>query len=145
MTTSKSGRLSTLLKRKQRAAAAPAVIKAWSLAGFIASALSHDLHEELVERLRAKSGSRRNGTKPLADALANLENSNDMVAVIGWNVDSDPGLLLSGDALRQPEDSWRRIYPEGFVVCGQPLSQFLIVDFDDVGCVIDELRLGDSD
>ncbi|WP_242129331.1 hypothetical protein [Sphingobium sp. Sx8-8] len=145
MTTLKSGWLSTLLRRQQRAAAAPAIIKAWSLAGFIASALSQDVHDELVERLRAKSGSRRNGSKPLTDALANLENVSDMVAVVGWNVDIEPGILLSGKALRQPEDCWRRIYPDGFVVCDQPLSQFLIVDFDDVGCVIDELRLSNGD
>lgn len=140
MTTSNTGRLSTLLRRRQRYAAAPATIKAWSLGGFTASPLSHDRHEELIESLRLEVGVRESKNDPLARALSRIGNASDLVAVVGWNVETDPGILLSGKAIDQTETFWRDIYPEGFLVCDQPLSQILIVDFNEVGCVIEELR-----
>jgi len=118
------------------------MIKAWSLVGFAASPLSADRHEELIETLRLKTGTRKSKNEPLARALANVGNASDVVAVVGWNVEIDPGILLSGKALDQTEAFWRGTYPDGFLVCGQPLSQILIVDFDEVGCVIEELRFG---
>lgn len=63
-----------------------------------------------------------------------------MVAVVGWNVEIDPGILLARKALQQTEAFWRGAYPDGFVVCDQPLSRILIVDFDEADYVIEELR-----
>jgi hypothetical protein len=116
------------------------MIKAWSLVGFTASPLSADRHEELIRSLRLKAGTRETKNDPLACALANIGNASDVVALVGWNVEIDPGILLSGKALDQTEAFWRDTYPDGFLVCDQPLSQILIVDFNEVACVIEELR-----
>ncbi|MGK2911494.1 MAG: hypothetical protein ACSLE1_17080 [Sphingobium sp.] len=114
-------------------------IKIWSFAGFAVSPLSHERHEELVERLRIEAGTRKSKQAPLASILANLGDTSDLVGIVGWNVDTDPGILISGKALHQDEAFWREAYPEGFVVCDQPLSRLLLIDFDEDSYAIEEL------
>lgn len=140
MTTSSAGRLSNLLRRQRRSAALPQTVKAWSLTGFAVSPLSHERHEEVIERLRLDAGRRTNRCVSLSNALANLGDASDLVGVVGWNVDTDPGLLMSGKALHQEEAFWRQVYAEGFVVCDQPLSRLLLIDFDEEGYVIEKLE-----
>jgi len=99
--------------------------------GINASALSHSKHEELLGRLR-QPGSKISCASGSLDAiLAEFSKSNDIIVVIGWNVDEEPSLLIPGDALAQSQTFFRTAYPDGFVVTNQPVSHALMIDFDE--------------
>ena len=53
-----------------------------------------------------------------------------MLVIIGWDVDEEPGLLLSSEALRQSVAHLRAIYPDGFALLDRPLASALLIDFD---------------
>lgn len=139
MQTSDPKRLADLFRKRQRAAAAAEKIKEWSIAGFNASALSNERHEELVSKLRRDGSVRQAKSGSLNSALADIGAVSDIVAVVGWNVESDPGILLSGKALCRSEGFLREAYPDGFVVCNQPLSRLLLIDFDQDDFEIEEV------
>jgi hypothetical protein len=54
-----------------------------------------------------------------------------MLVIAGWNVDEEPGVLLSSEALIGSVSHLRALYPDGFVLIDQPLTSALLVDFDE--------------
>ncbi|WP_257555748.1 hypothetical protein [Sphingobium sp. CFD-2] len=138
MTTPNKERLSKLLKRHGRSVDAREKVKAWKLAGFVASPLAHDRHEELIEKLQTVATHRERKSVPLSQALAEVAAGSDVVAVMGWSIEVDSGVLLTRRALNQSETFWRKTYPDGFFVCNQHLTRILIIDFDESSYLIEE-------
>jgi len=127
-------RLDELLRRRRRVSRVPAAVAAWAAVGVAASPLSTDRHEQLVRLLRSASigrfGELRPCTVPLSDVVSEFTQRGDMLVLIGWDVDEEPGLLLSSEALRQSVAHLRSIYPDGFALLDQPLTSALLIDFD---------------
>lgn len=140
MTTSNSTRLSKLLRRSQLSLLTSEVLSAWATAGCSAKALDHEQHEELVRCFRERTGIRTRLDGSFLRHLQNFGIDSNVVAVVGWNVDIEPAVVVPGTALGVSEDNLRALYPDGFVVCDQPLSRLLIVDFDDAGARVDQVR-----
>jgi len=127
-------RLDELLRRRRRVSRVSAAVAAWASVGVAASPLSSDRHEKLVSLLRSagigRSGELRPSTAPLFAVLSEFMQRRDMLVVIGWDVDEEPGLLVSSEALRRSVVHLRAIYPDGFALLDQPLEAALLIDFD---------------
>lgn len=54
-----------------------------------------------------------------------------MLVIVGWDVDEEPGVILSSEALNRSVSHLRVMYPDGFVLLDQPLTSALLVDFDE--------------
>ena len=54
-----------------------------------------------------------------------------MLVIVGWDVEEEPGVLLSSEALIRSVSHLRALYPDGFVLMDQPLTSALLVDFDE--------------
>jgi hypothetical protein len=145
MRTLNSVRLSELLRRHQRASRTSETIKAWSVAGVTGSAFSHEQQEELLEGMRSKAVRLEDRDGSLDAILTEFGSSSDMVAVVGWNVETDPGVLIPGKTLCRSEGFLREAYPNGFIVCDQPLTRLLIVDFDEVDFEVEEMWFDTSE
>jgi hypothetical protein len=133
-------RLAVLQRRRLRKARAPVVVAAWALAGVTASVLSDLRHEEVVELLR-NSGTRTAAVGSMQSIVAEFGDAGDMMVILGWEIDNEPGLLIRSDAIARSSASLRTIYPDGFVAADQPATRALIVDFDDDDFHADHVRL----
>jgi hypothetical protein len=142
MTTSRASQLSDLLRHKRRASRIPDLVNAWMRGGVSVSAFSNERHDELIARFRSQSTLREPIGVSLNDALSEFAQGVDMAAVIGWDVDEEPGVLLSAKALSQSETFFCRTYPAGFVIGDQPLTKLLVIDFDDTDMQIERVILG---
>ena len=127
-------RLDDLLRRRRRVNRVSAAVAAWTALGVTASPLSNDRHEKLLSLLRSagirRSAELRPSTVPLSDVVSEFSQRGDMLVIIGWDVDEEPGLLVSSDAVCQSVDHLRAIYPDGFVLLDQPLASAMLIDFD---------------
>lgn len=133
-------RLSEFQRRRVRAARAPEVAAAWAAAGVTASVLSDVRRDEVIKQLRG-GGCRKRQLGSIQSITAGLREAGDMVVIIAWDIDNEPALLIRSEALAQPDAVLRTIYPDGFIAAAQPLTRALIVDFDEVDFVADEVQL----
>ena len=129
-------RFDELLRRRRRTGLVPKVVKAWVALGAAASPLSADRQVALVARLRA-SGLWRSGVlpeasnRPLSKAIDDFAEPNDLLIVIGWDVDEEPAVLLPAEAVSRCVADLRSLYPDGFVLLDQPATEALVIDFDE--------------
>lgn len=131
MTTANQARILLLLDRQSRQKLLPGLVARWAEAGVAVSPLSHERHEALVAELRRRGGERRAVAGTLANIIAAFARPADMAVVIGWAMDSEPGLLVRSAALVRSEAFLRAVYPDGFFMIDQPASHMLVVSFDE--------------
>lgn len=114
----------------------PNVVNAWAALGVAASPLSADCQVALIARLRA-SGLRRSGVlpevsgRPLSECIDEFAEPNDLLIVVGWDVDEQPAVLLPAEAVSRCVVEFRSLYPDGFVLLNQPATEALVIDFDE--------------
>jgi len=114
----------------------PKAVKAWAALDVTASPLSADRQVTLIARLRA-SGLRRSGvlpeasSRPLSKDIDDFAEPNDLLIVIGWDVDEEPAVLLPAEAVSRCVADLRSLYPDGFVLLDEPAIEALVVDFDE--------------
>ena len=137
---SEKSRVAVLQRRRVRKSRAPDLIARWAAVGVTASALSDLQHEALLDSLRNPNEDRSRTAGSLSSIVADLGNASEMVVVIGWDVDEEPGLLLQSASLAQSNAFFRATYPDGFVAANQPLTRALIVDFEDNDFEADEVQ-----
>jgi hypothetical protein len=129
-------RLDELLRRRRRAGLVPKAVKAWAVLGVAASPLSADRQMVVLARLRV-AGLRRSGVlpeasgRPFSGDIDEFTKSNDLLIVIGWDVDEEPAVLLPAEAVSRCAAVLRSIYPDGFVLLDQPATKALVIDFDE--------------
>ena len=70
-------------------------------------------------------------SRPLSQDIDEFAASNDLLIVIGWDVDEEPAVLLPAEAVSRCVTSIRSLYPDGFVLLDQPATKAPVVDFDE--------------
>jgi hypothetical protein len=68
-----------------------------------------------------------------------------MFTIIGWEVDEEPAVLVTAEALNRSIPNLWSIYPDGFVLIDHPPTSALVIDFDEEdrsAVYLDRLSLG---
>ena len=139
-------RLEELLRRKRRLSRVLDLVAIWAANGATASPLSQDRQADLIMALRAARRWKlkelsQQSADPLAEAVREFIGHLDMVIIVGWDVNEEPAMLLSSQALNQSATRLKAIYPDGFLLFDLPATSALIIDFDDEGRVANFDRL----
>ncbi len=124
-------RMSTLLTQNHRKRRAAALINQWAGHGLAASTLSPDRYTALIGRLRGGKARLPQRTADLIGEMRDFVLSCDMVALIGWNVDEEPGLLVSAATFIDKLAATTSVYPDGFILFNDATGRALIVDLDE--------------
>ncbi|VVT13798.1 conserved hypothetical protein [Sphingomonas sp. EC-HK361] len=69
--------------------------------------------------------------RPLSDDIDDFAEPNDLLIVIGWDVDEEPAVLLPAEAVSRFVTDLSSLYPDGFVLLDQPTTEALVIDFDE--------------
>jgi hypothetical protein len=123
-------RLQKLLRQNQLKQRAAELVSQWASHGISASPIAHGRYWKLIDRLR---GGRSWPLEYVDDLGASVRTFGkcDLVTVIGWNVEDEPPLLVSTQALLRAMSKIESIYPDGFILINDENQTALIVDIDE--------------
>jgi len=124
-------RLRKLLTQNRLKKRAALLVAQWASYGVSASPVAHHRYWLLLDKLRGGRSWPLQWTDDLLGNVRTFIDGSDMLTIIGWNVDEEPALLVSGEKLAASSSSLMRIYPDGFVLINDATGKALLVDFDD--------------
>ena len=67
----------------------------------------------------------------LPRSVAAFMGKSDLVTIMGWNVEHEPPLLVSTQALLRTANIIGSVYPDGFIIIDDESQSALLVDIDD--------------
>ncbi|MFC7499399.1 hypothetical protein ACFQRC_09215 [Enterovirga sp. GCM10030262] len=123
-------RLQKLLRQNQLKLRAAELVKLWSSHGVAASPVSHTRFWKLIDRLRGGRSWPLEQVDDLRGAVSRFAGTSDLITVMGWNVEEEPPLLMSTQALLRALDRIERVYPDGFILIDEGSQSALVIDID---------------
>ncbi len=126
--------LGQTLRGRRRSRRVLDLLEAWTMVGVMASALSAHRQAALVERLRPAMRHRlrlvSSSSDTVVPAIDAFAAGHGTVVLIGWQIEDEPALLLSFKALNRAVPHLRTVYPDGFVLLNEPLTDALLIEVD---------------
>lgn len=98
--------------------------------GVPVSPVAPDRYWYLLDRLRGGRSGPLNETGDILAELRAFSAGSDMLAVLGWDVDKEPALLISAEKLMANASVLNQMYPDGFILISDLDGKALLVDFD---------------
>lgn len=123
-------RLQKLLRQNQVKLRAADLVKQWSGHGVAASPVAHTRHWKLIDRLRGGRSWPLEQVNHLSGAVSAFVGASDLVTIMGWNIEEEPPLLVSADALMRALEGIEIIYPDGFILVEDGSQRALLIDID---------------
>lgn len=124
-------RLAKLLRQNHLKLRAAELVSQWAEYDVAASPVAHSRHWKLIDRLRGGRSWPLQHVDDLTRSVRAFVGKSDLVTIMGWNVEDEPPLLLSTQALLRSAHIIRRVYPDGFIVIDDESQSALLVDIDD--------------
>jgi len=123
-------RLKKALLESRRQKRAGALVEQWASHDVSASPIAQSKYALLADRLRAGRSWPLRWTDDLPSEVRAFVAADDAIAILGWDVEEEPALLVSAARLRANVAVLDRIYPDGFVLISDVAGQVLLVDFN---------------
>lgn len=125
-------RMNKLLTQNRLKKRAAVLVGRWASLGVSVSPVAHDRYWLLLDKLRGgRSWPLPQKTEDLLGEVTGFIAGSDMLAILGWNVDEEPALLVSAEKLIAKMSTLDHVYPDGFVLISDVAGKALLVDFDD--------------
>jgi hypothetical protein len=124
-------KLNKLLKQNQRRRRAPELVQKWATLGVAASVIADDRHWKVIDRLKGGFSWPLQFVENLRELVHDFVAIADAVTILGWDIESEPALLVSSAGLLRVMPQIEPIYPDGFILINDTESTVLLVDFDE--------------
>lgn len=124
-------RMTKLLRKSTLNQRARALVALWAARGVAVSAVAHEQYGLLLARLRRGYATRPQRSENALEEVRQFTRHSDVLALLGWNVNEEPALLISADKLASNASALGQIYPDGFVLISELAGKALLVDLDE--------------
>ena len=134
MTNRDPEKLRKLLTQNRLKKRAAELATRWSAHGVSASTVAHDRYWKLIDRLKSGRSWPLQYVEDLSAKVRTFISGSDLMTVMGWNVEEEPALLVSSEALLRTMHTIATVYPDGFILINDESRSALMVDIvDDEG------------
>lgn len=121
--------MADLLRKNRRKKLVPGIVQKWAARGVSASPLSDERQQELLTDFRAWGHSEYRPIHDLQGVILEFLDGLTLVAIIDFDVNEEPALLVPAHSLPVSEKDLRTVYPDGFALIREEAA--LIVDFEE--------------